>query len=220
MANTIVDLSGDLAIQMSAGQFARMPLPPMFVGWSRIRVCLFGEFSDSGASVAGTPRFGVGICSGTSNIPGDATVTNFVGSLTTSGSGWTRTTSTTRYFLNQVKPVKYINTTLTLSAGSFTAGAMSANGSPCMWFTDITKGSPNYSVTIFTQSGTSPGGVTLTDFNNQSIASTPAATNHTYNGPQTIATDETAGAFNAACVWFDQLTPVLRIRAFKVVRFA
>jgi hypothetical protein len=163
----------------------KIPIP---LGWSKIRVGVRVQADASGATIT-TPTFALGLCSGTSNIFGDATVTHFVGFadiLTwTPSSGW---------FQISVKPSKKVGSTLTQGT---------AIGSPVIWgnlgtdparrsllFADITKGSPNYTINFFARTALSVSDPTATDFVTQMSLASPSLANHAAGTNQTIAVDE------------------------------
>ena len=223
MANTIVDFSGDKAVEMSNGRFARQPIAGLFSGWTTLRVALLVRMNDSGANITGTPRFMFGLCAGTSNIPGDATVTHACGCITNNAT-WTRTAGPPGYYSPlTIAPSTYINTTIATGTNLSTTSALGFSGTivNAMVFIDITKGSPNYSLRLLSRTNTASGAPTQSDFNAQSVATTPAFTGHTYTAAQTIAVDEVAnGTFDSAFVWWNQVTPAINILSWRVVLLA
>lgn len=80
----------DKRIVLSEGQFARK----LFVGsnWTTLRVGIRYSVTDPGINMVSGPRFRFGLCAGTANIPGDASVDNFFGLTGPINSGWTRFT--------------------------------------------------------------------------------------------------------------------------------
>jgi hypothetical protein len=157
-------------------------------GWSKVRVGVRLQIDGTGANIT-TPTFALGLCSGTTNIFGDATVTHFVGFadiLTwTVSSGW---------YPISVKPSKKVGSTLTQGT---------ALGSPViwgnlgtdparhsLWFVDITKGSPNYTINGFFRTALSVSDPTASDFLTQMALVTPSLSNHAVGTDQTIAVNE------------------------------
>jgi hypothetical protein len=225
MANIITDLSGDKVVRMTNARFARMPIASIFSGWTTLRVAVYCKMNDSGADVGGTPRFAFGLCSGTSNIPGDATCTHFCGVMTGLVT-WTRSTAAVRYSMtNGWYPAKVVGTTFSFGASNFSNSSNTTfhTTAPQLLFIDITKGSPNYSFKMFYYSGgaTAPT-PSQSDFLAQSVAGSPAFTNHVYSGSAiTLAVDEaTNGTFDAACVWWSPTNPTADIYAWRVYRVA
>jgi hypothetical protein len=219
MANTIIDSGGDLQVEMVNGRFARAPLPAIFTGWTTLRVGLYVVIGDSGANITGTIRFAFGLCSGDTNIPGDATCTHFAGCIAAS-SPWTRSTGPVRYTGSNLFPAKIVNTTTTF--GTVIGATDWQTASPQIVFAEITKGSPNYSFRAFGKAGSSSGVTqSLADFYAAMAAGTPSGTNMTYFGAQTVAVDEAAdGTFDNACVWWNQTNPPFNIAAWQVYRIA
>jgi hypothetical protein len=208
---------------MTNGRFARKPIAAIFSGWTTIRVGLYMLMNDSGASIAGTPRLAFGLCSGTTNIPGDATCTHFAGFCLNIAS-LTRTATPARYGLGAAAfPTKLVNTTFTFGTQFTASGTANIYTNVLqMLFVDITVGSPNYSFNCFFPSGgaTAPTN-TLSDFTTQMITTTPAFANYTYSAAQTVAVNEgTNGVFDSACVWWNQATPTVDIAAWEIYRIA
>jgi hypothetical protein len=218
MANIITDVSGDLNVRMTNARFARQPLPAVFSGWSKLRVALRLKIADSGLDITGTPRFGFGLCSGNTNILGDATTTHFVGALTNVATITRNVTSPVIYTTtNELFPAKRIGSTFTFGT-TFASSPAMAVGVYSLWFLDITKGSPNYTLQMFFRISTA-GTPTNADFLTQSVAGVPAFTAHLLQTAQTLAVDETTnGTLDHACVWWNQTTPVIDISEWRVYR--
>lgn len=218
MANTIADFSGDGRIVMTNARFAR-PLPSAFLsGWTKIRVALFLQLVDSAADITGTPRFAVGLCAGSTNIIGDTTTDHFVGVMSTSAT-WTRSTSAIRYS-SIIGPSKRVGTTITPGTAFATTMTMHTTN-PALFFVDITKGSPNYTVQGFYNAAVGAAATTEANFLSISVMAVPAHTNHVLPAAQTIAADEDVdGVLNHACVWWNQTTPTISVGALRVYRLA
>jgi hypothetical protein len=221
MPNTISDISGDNRIVMTSnGRFARQPLSGIFSSWSVIRVGIYFLVRDSGANITGTIRLAVGLCSGSSNIPGDASVTHFVGAIVGS-SPWTRTTvPVVNYTGSNVFPAKIVGATT--SFGTVLGGHNVQTTALQMLFVDITKGSPNFSFTTFQKTSTTTlTSPTFSDFETQFAAGVPAFSQHVVTGAQTVAVNEgTDGTLDHACVWWNQTSPAIDIAAWKVRRLS
>lgn len=219
MANVILDVSGEKEVVMTNAYFGRKPVPVIFSSWTTLRVALFYKVNDSGANITGTPRFGFGLCSGTTNILGDATTTHFVGAITNAAT-WTRATGPIRYVDGSAwVPSKKVGSTLT--TGTTFGTAFHHTTVLQTAFVDITKGSPNYSLRVFVPSSNTAPVQTLTDFNTQSVLASPAFTSCNYLAAQTVAVDEaTDGTLDAACVWWNQTVPTIQIAAWRVFKIA
>lgn len=212
MANIITDVGGENMVRVDNARFARQPLPEIFTGWTKLRVALLLNILDSGVNITGTIRFAYGLCAGSTNIPGDATCTHFVGGLLAS-SPWARNTPPTRYSGNAFA-AKLVGTTLTTSAIAACTYVVTPSQ---MLFIDITKGSPNYSLQAFFSVSTTVA--TYATFLTQSLAGTPSATGHSYPAAETIAVNEGVdGILDHACVWWNKADPAWDIAAWRVFR--
>lgn len=218
MANTITDISGDLRTRMTNARFARVPIPSIFTGWTTLRVACYLLPNSSGANITGTPRFGVGLCAGSTNILGDTTTDHFAGALST-GATWTFAAAPARYAMGTVQPSTRIGTTIV--SGTTLASPILHTTALGLFFVDITVGSPNYSLRLFACTNNAAPTPTLADFLAQSVAGTPAFTGHVFAAAQTVAVDEaTNGTFDHACVWWNQTNPTMDIAAWRVYRVA
>lgn len=222
MANIITDVSGVKNIRMTNARFARSPISSFFSGWSKVRIALYASIGDSGANITGTPVFGVGLCSGSTNILGDATTTHFAGAL------WQDATVTrfggtpTRYQINPISPATLVGTTLTTGTNlASTTVQLFCAPAPTCYFVDITKGSPNYTLQLFAYATSTTPSTSEADFLAASVQGVPVATGHTLMTSQTIAVDEaTNGTFDHACVWWNQSNPTMDIWAWRLYRLA
>jgi hypothetical protein len=222
MSNTIIDNSGELVVQMSNAPFAREPLSTFFAGpWTSVRIALYIRINDSGAEMSDPTNLAVGLCAGSTNIMGDATTTHFCGTMTY--ANFFRSTGPVRYAGNgavSYRPTKKVGVTVT-SGTNFGTAPILHTTAPTMWFVDITKGSPNYTVRPFFCNGTSAPTVTEANFLAQAISTPPSFTGHTYPSGQTIAVDEaTDGTFDHACVWWNKANPTFEILYWKLYRIS
>jgi hypothetical protein len=223
MASTIVtrtiSAAQENAISMANSQWART----LSIGttWNVLRVGLRLHMGTTGANITGTPRFFVGLSSGTSNIFGDATTTHAVGMVTTIatwqdlGNGY--------YDPTFFSPAKRVNTTLTTGTtfGQSVIPAPASNANRTLCFIDITKGSPNFSFKHFCQSTGTTTDVSKATFLAQMEASTPSLAQHAYYGPQTLAVDEaTNGFLDSVCVAWDRAAAAIEICDIAVTRFS
>jgi hypothetical protein len=205
---------------MTNARFAREPLAGFFTGWSKIRVALLMQMTDAGVNLTGTPRFAVGLCSGSSDIIGDASTTHFVGAIT-NGSEFTRETTPARYAgSNSLRAAKRVGTTLTVGGAAASTFRFHTTA-PQMFFVDITAGSPNYGVQIFYYTSATAPVVTHSDFLTQSLIGTPSFTNHGYLASQAVAVNEgTDGVLDHGCVWWDQAASNMQILSWRMYRLA
>lgn len=224
MANTIRDLLGLKYVEMQGARFARKPVPAVFDGgaWTKIRVALWWK-SEVGYSTTptGTPRFRVGLCSGTTNIPGDATPTNAIGFVSTAAS-WTGYNTGANTIVHYFTCAPFTNV-----AGVETIGAnASANvGIPAvensqdggMFFVDITKGSPNFTVQLIARKALASSTEDNTTFEAQSILGLPNVGSVALCTAQTIAFSQSNGTLDAAFVYWDP-TFLCRLKHWRVIR--
>ena len=224
MANTIRDASGLKYVEMQGARFARKPVPAVFDGgaWTKIRVALWWKSEIVYSSTpTGTPRFRVGLCSGTTNIPGDATPTNALGYVSNSAS-WSGYNTGANTVVHQFVCAPFTNV-----AGSETIGANASHtiGLPAnensqdggMFFVDVTKGSPNFTLQLIARKATAAATEAETDFNAQSILATPSIGSVQICTAQTVAFSESNGAIDAAFVEWNPTT-FCRLKAWRVIR--
>lgn len=213
----------DKRLVLQKASFAR----PLDFGtsWNSIRIGLRYCMTDSGANITGTPRFAIGVCSGTTNILGDASPTNWVGGITNAGT-WTRFAgpNPTYYYPGgggaNFYPAESHGGALTIGGtqlGTFLIGAQPADGYRNMLFVQITKGSPNYTLGMFYNS-TSVVDVSSEQFYTTIEASVPAFSGYSNATPRTIAASEGPGAFNALNIWWNQDVANMEFCDIAVVR--
>ena len=226
MANIIRDEGGFKYVEMQNGRFARKPVPQLFDGgtWTKIRVALYCEIVSTGSTLT-TPILNFGLCSGTTNIPGDATPTNAVGAKM--NANWT-------FYNGGGTTIQYFGEFIThkIVAGVGTNGLSFGNGTSaivtdtnsgtdgCCLFVDIQKGSPNYTLNLFCFGPTlGASGMSEAVYVTQSIALTPAATSHTFITAKTVAFDESGGTLDAAYVYWS-MSNALKVKNWRVVKLA
>lgn len=210
----------DNRIQLVNSNFAR----PFNVGtWTQIRVAVRMIMDNTGANLTSTPKFYLGLCSGNTGLPLDASTTHFLGFITDVAT-WSYFTTIYRYVLSGVKLAKKVGTTITyggsiLSTVVFSAGVTDTNR--FMFFCDITKGAPNFTVQGFHRNTATAGDVVVPDFLGTAELSTPSFTNHTFPAGGTLAVSEgTDGYFDHVCVAWNRSTPVMEICDLSVVKLA
>lgn len=223
----------DKRIQLSNANFARLWSSDVGTGWTTLRIGCRISMTDSGANVTSTPRFAFGICSGTSNIFMDATCTHWLGAITANTFRRVSAGPPAYYDLanntgQPFYPATYIGTTLTLGSGlyggsynTFLFDSTTANRA--LMFLDITKGSPNFSLKMF--SNAAPAGtqtatdVDLATYLTQVSLTSPSLTGHVMSNTQTIAVSEaTNGFFNAVNISWDRSSPNIEISDLAVVK--
>src|SRR5574337_43892 len=213
MANIIGNTASDIYVSMSAAKWARLVTIPST--WNCLRIGIRVRMGDNGSGPIGTPRFALGLCSGTSNILGDATTTHFVGAITNTASWFYFTSTAAVYYNFTYAPYKRVGTTDTFGT-SYAADCRLPIYIPSLsqnyrylHYMEITKGSPNYSVKLFTMIGNNPG----TDFSESQFyslltqpgAGTLALSPYNYTSSQTVAVNEGVdGTVNAVNCYWDQ----------------
>jgi len=177
-------------LRLNAASFAR-PVS-LNAAWNQIRIGMRLLFTQLPTLFETTfvskPSFAVGLCHGTTNIMGDATTDAFVGAISTS-TNWASENAEVLYDFIDFKAVSKAGTTSALSGvitgtqsqfGQGTAAPWVAN--PQMFFVDITKGSPNYSVSLwYISNGQTAGLETRADFLSYLVQASPSKTGHTYS---------------------------------------
>lgn len=200
------------AIQLSNAQFGRLITLP--VGWSKVRVGVRLHMTDSGANLTGTPRFAIGLGSGVSAMVGDAVTTNWIG-LINNNASWTRSAQT--YQSEQWCVAKKVGATLTTGTTVIAAAAYYPNQAAtstadrALRFVDITKGSPNYTLTGFYKNDPTVADVSAATFLSQMILASPAVTFHQTGTNQVIAFSEVAGTLDAVQIWWDHADALFEI---------
>lgn len=172
---------------------------------------------DSGATLVGTPVFAVGLCSGSTSIFGDLTVTHFVG-MRTIGTTWPRSAGPPVIY--QTYPTqggKYVGLTWTAASinwQSIFGQAMAdvVGGNRFCWFIDITKGSPNYTLNGYLRSTGNAGDISLATFQAQGAIDAAVMAEHAIGNSATVAVDEgTNGTLDHVCFSWDRATPEIEI---------
>jgi len=187
--------------------------------WNQLRVVARLSCDPTGNTGDFVPDFTFGVCSGTTNMYGSATTTNWLGGLFRAGIAWT-------FFggnlwvqsggapLNLSKRVGTTTTTLSLGLSS-----MYCSGSPTTWRSyvslDIVKGSPNYTVTLMGYQTLAANDTTTATL--YSLLLEPSAP---VGNVATVAFDETAGALDTINFYWGTTTRKLEISEVIVYRKA
>jgi hypothetical protein len=192
--------------------------------WSKLRIAMRIRMQDTGANIVGTPRFTVGVCSGTA-APwnnGSAPTTHFVGAIT-AGSSWNRAAGPPAYYpTGGNASAKRVGTTLTTGSAAwqqiiFADPDAAANS---LYFVDVIKGSPNFSIRVLSQTLATAVTPSLDNLLGTAIIETPSFAQHAYSTAQTIAVDEADGALNAVNLAWDRPNGLIEISDLVIVRFA
>jgi len=225
MSASISNLSGDKRIILGDDRFAR---PPSFMqsgSWQKLRIGLRLCMSDSGAN-ATSSFLHIGICAGTSAIMGDATPAHWFGlELVGNFNVYQRFTSPTRYLCpfisgyNVVNGVQVSGHAASMETVGWQIGATDTNRT--LFFLDIAKGSPDYTVSFFRNTGTACTDVDAATFLSLVSSSSPSLTDHSFTTPASWAVNEaTEGQFTAVNVSWNHSNPVFKISELAVVRLA
>jgi hypothetical protein len=216
--------SADLCIALAASQFGRAH--GYGDNWSTLRVALLCNFESTAANLSSTV-LRIGLCRGTTNMPGDATTDNSYGIKFQ--PTWTYEGSTTfDYWVNpNPYPTAFCRVGSSESTGATTGGSNVriglVNGKRTCFFLDVIKGSPNYTFKTFNASSTSFADATPATFLTQAQQSTPSLSNYTYTSPTNTSlavNAATNGILDTVYVGWNLLTPRLFISNLAVVRLA
>lgn len=218
LARTISSVVDKRAV-LTNSQFARAL--PFGTTWSSIRIGIRWHTRDIGVSTA-AENFCVGLCSGSTNLVGDATTDNWCGMRTNSAGFRTSTT----YRLSP-RPSKKVGATFT-DGSAFSGlpnfdvghGAATPAADRTLLFVDITKGSPNYTFRVFANVAEGPSDRSLFNFLTQMEAATPSISEHALSSNQTLAVDESGGVFNHVNISWGITIPEIEICDLAVARFA
>jgi len=213
-APAILSWSSQKVIDLAQSQFARpISLPD---GWQKVRVGVTVFKSVAGA-LAGTPRFAVGIQKGTTNLAGDPTTDYWVGAITT-GANWNDSAGF-EFGIQVSSGSKNGNTWVYSGTPIDTDRRMlsPAYTSASMWIVDITAGSPNYTVNVFTprfgvQENTSNDFLTCM----AQITPTWQFNNYGTDQPVAAASEAAAGHRDAVSIWWDRTDAHLYIADLAV----
>lgn len=201
--------------------------------WTKLRIGLRMIMNNTGANITGTPRFYVGLCSGTTNMIMDATTNNWCGVATASAT-WEYTAGPPKVYTGSgsvvLRAAKRVGSTYTENAtqlndqGAWAVQADATLANRFLHFIDITKGSPNYTFDaafMRTNTGTLLDS-SLATFLSQVVLDPPNAQGgHTAaNTPLTLAVDESGGTFTHVNIGWNQATPTIEICDLAVVKLA
>lgn len=196
--------------------------------WTRLRLGIRFSYEDSGANITGTPRFVMGLCSGTLNPwnNGSATTLNFIGVQQNNATVTRSVVGDSNHYAGGLQPFKRLGTTTTTGTAFTNAWVGSAQPATRrnVLFLDIWKGSPNYTLQAFYRDSTLGSDVTRAKFIEQIETLSAVITNHSWTdgGPsgagKTLAFDEVAGSLNTVNLAWDRSSPKIYISDLAVVR--
>lgn len=219
-----VSAAQDNRIVLSNSRFVREL--PIGTTWNKLRIAFRWDIRSTGVNVVGTPRFAVGLCSGSTNVMGDATTTHYIG-MRSGAATWTFAAGRYAFGANCWFPIKKVGTTVTqgtshtatnTSAGN---GAAAATADRTVFFVDITKGSPNYTFNVFNSTEPNVADVSETVFLAQAEIEAAVLANHAFRTAQTVAVDEgTDGALDHINFHWNRTLPELEISDIALVRFS
>ena len=215
-----ISAATEKAIAMTNSAFART----LSIGttWTKIRVGIRFHFRDLGSAPSGTPRFALGLCSGTTNIMGDASVTHWVGCITDAAS-WGYAAGS-HYGSITWSPAKKVNTTLTVGSSLTTTMGIPARAADnvadrMMLMVDIEKGSPNFSFASFWPGPTSSVDATKANFLSRMEEATPSGfSTHTFTTGGSLAVSESDGTLNAINIAWDRASFAAELCDIAVAR--
>lgn len=193
--------------------------------WNKIRVGVRLIVNGS-AAVVGTPRFAMGVCSGTANPfnNGSASTDHFVGAATKFAT-WGY--SGNIFYINggtaDWLPTKRVGTTTTEGTtlvGSLVLPSVTLAKRWCL-FLDIEKGSPNHTLQAFYTNNTLAADTSKETFLSTVEVEACSLTHHAFGTARTLAVDEgTDGALNAVNISWDRTSPTIEICDIALVRFS
>lgn len=177
--------------------------------------------TDNALAATDTPRLAVGFGHGVTNLVGDRTCDNWIGMIS-ADSSVNRSATSYQWDANQLVVAKKVGTTLT-TGGALNAAlayifnqALAATADRTVFFVDLTKGAPNYSVRIFYRSSSTVVDTSQATFLLQMAADPPSLTGYTYGANAALAFDETAGALDTVQLWWDRYEPNFEISDLAV----
>lgn len=211
----IIDSSGDKMVELSNAGFARA----FNIGtWSAARVAIRFTAAGSGALTNLNPQLILGMCSGATNQPLDATTTNFIG-LRTIAATWTWTPS---YWTvgTGLSPGKKVVATWTAFSAATSLVVQATPTLACL-LVHIIKGSPNWTAHSLYYSNTSVGSVDRDTFLAQIVAVAPSITYHSWDTTGNAgAFDEVAGTIDSIYVGWDRSEATIQVTDLAVVKMA
>lgn len=196
----------DRRLRLENAQCAR--LLGIGTNWNSMRIGVRMAFNGLDASVT-SPLLAIGVCNGVTNIFGSSTCTNFFGLVTRAVSGMTYDAGPPKFYKSmQIQTASKVGTTLTTAGSVTTAVTGDASSVRSIWIMDITKGSPNYSVSVTVPNGSNSTPQTDYSYTTfiQAMEGTPSSvlTGYLSGLLSDLAFTEVAGSLNALCISWDK----------------
>lgn len=225
--------AGENVVKLSASSFMRRL--GFGTSWTRLRIgirvraCSGAQEISYGTGL--TPRFGVGLCASSGAVfTRNMVAGHWVGIITTGATWNVVIQGASEYTLGFVSaaPAKKVDSTLTVGT-NFSYGPSVGGGEeptttltlPVLYFVDIEKGSPNYSMRLFNiPNPANGGGQSRAQFLEQMVLDTPSLLNYLYAAAQTIAVDEGADGTLDAINIFNELPTEIEILDLGLVILA
>lgn len=221
----------DQRIGLQNSFFAR---PHGISSWNTLRIGIRLQMENTGANLSGNPHIFFGLCCGTSAPMGSAIPTHAVGWWTNpatwvytaaSGSNLTYYAGNTTNSCAGIVTVKGVTTASGVSAVAvqFNFPADPTAATRRMVFTDIFKGSPNYTFRVFIpNAAVAAPDVLNTDFLAQLVKTTPSFTNHTYGASSgAVAVNEAVnGTLDCVNIWWNRSVPKIHICDLALYKLA
>jgi hypothetical protein len=219
----------DERVVLQNSNYARKWTALLGTTWTKIRIACRATIVDSGANAGSTPIFAIGICSGTTQIFQDATCHHWLGvvsQLTT----WTRNAGPPVFYVPG--GASYYNAGKKVASGALSGLNVITNFASTLFDSttanrsvfciDITKGSPNFTITTAAaRNNNTPGDIDLPTYQAQIETASPSFANHTNYAGVTVAIDEVAnGYFDSVAFAWDHTTPAIELSDITIVRLA
>lgn len=194
--------------------------------WTTLRVGARLAVNNNGNTLPFTPKWWFGLCSGTSNVPGDQTPTNFIGIGFVQTVQFSYSAGAYGQLGGQGFALTKIVNGVETQSGSALA-TLGISGDPTVrniFIVEIVKGSPNYTYNFWHPALLAA----TTDYSLETLMLqmliTPWVTNSTlpqYNADTgTIAFDEAAGALDSVCHYWSPDNRSMEISEMAWVKMA
>lgn len=216
--------TSDKCIALSNSQFGRKH--GYGDNWNSLRFGLSVSFEDTGSSLSGV-ILRIGLCSGTTNMPGDATTDNSFGIKFS--VNWTRFVmpppiyrwfggGADRFVFSRVGAVESVTGLAAANIDVTVSGSLRT-----AFFLDVIKGSPNYTCNFFTGDNYTGARADCTPaaFMNQVSAAVPVLGGHTLRAGAGLPINTALnGILDTVYVGWNLVTPHLLVSDIAVVRLS
>lgn len=217
MASTIISRTVSAVVDQRLGFSASYITRPIGqLDWRGIRVGLRVNMTNTGANIAGTPRFFVGVCSGTTAPAGSVTPKHTLGIISTSAT-WIFGAVGIFNYTTGFAAAQYINGSLTTAGAQSMRVAAGANAAPSgvrrLLFVDMVKSGSNVAVSALWCSATvAAPDVLAADYLEimERSGALTGITNHTYLSVGTLAVNEAVnGYLDTVNLWWSDGTTTI-----------